>query len=80
MALRVGAEPDRLQMASLCRRIVQRKRVRYIEDASLKEELAGLRDVMREHREAQVAQLAKEEELQRARVLAHNESSKHFEL
>ncbi|CAE7940945.1 unnamed protein product [Symbiodinium sp. KB8] len=48
-------------------------------------ELAGLRDVMREHREAQVAQLAKEEELQRAREvlktlkLRYEEKSKDYE-
>jgi len=80
-----SAARSTLQMASLCRRIVQRKRVRYIEDASLKEELAGLRDVMREHREAQFAQLAKEEELQRAREvlktlkLRYEEKSKDYE-
>jgi len=80
-----GAARSTLQMASLCRRIVQRKRVRRIEDSTLKEELVGLRDVMREHREAHAAQMAKEEELQKAREVLKNlklryeEKSKDYE-
>jgi len=74
-----------LQMATLCRRIIQRKRVRYLEGSSLKEELAGLRSVMQEHQQAHAAQLAKEEELQRAREvlrslkMRYDEKSRDYE-
>eukprot|EP00440_Ansanella_granifera_P068868 gb/GFBE01074709.1/.p1 GENE.gb/GFBE01074709.1/~~gb/GFBE01074709.1/.p1 ORF type:complete len:1460 (+),score=312.37 gb/GFBE01074709.1/:1-4380(+) len=79
-----------LQMATLCRRIVQRKRVRRIEGANIREELAGLRSeataLTQAHKEARAAQLAKEEELQKTTELLeslklrYEEKSKDYEV
>eukprot|EP00930_Biecheleria_cincta_P015533 TRINITY_DN12922_c1_g1_i1.p1 TRINITY_DN12922_c1_g1~~TRINITY_DN12922_c1_g1_i1.p1 ORF type:complete len:1518 (-),score=320.21 TRINITY_DN12922_c1_g1_i1:128-4651(-) len=79
-----------LQMATLCRKIIQRKRIRRFEVTDVQEELASLRSEATKlslaHSEAIAAQQAKEQELQKTTELLrdlklrYEEKSKDFEV